>query len=144
MTTGGNASVEPTLDVDDNVLARIAAFEAAQTPGVARLHPYVVQAARNVVNSAAKRAAAKLTSSEPEGHTTPATDAADPAAVDVDVEDDSGALTLTIRIVASTQPPILTVIRELQQRINSRITEITGTVPVVIINVLDVDPPDFV
>lgn len=67
MTTGRDASVDPILDVDDQVFAKIAALEAAQTPGVARLHPYAIQAARNAVNSAAKRAAAKLTSSEPQG-----------------------------------------------------------------------------
>jgi len=108
---------------------------------VARLHPYAAQAARNAVTSAAKRAAAKLTSSEPAGRTTTATDAADPAGIDVDHAPDTGALTLTIRIVASTQPPILTAIRDLQQRISARTMELTGTVPVVIINVLDVDPP---
>ncbi len=129
----------PDLHIDDTVLARIAAFEAAQTPGVARLHPYVLQAARNAVSTAAKRATAKLTGDDGVLDPPHAAENADPAAVDVEHDEETGALTLTVRIVASTRPPILDVVRELQQRVNSRITGMTGVIPVVVVNVLDID-----
>ena len=132
-------AAQPDLHVDDTVLAKIAAFEAAQTPGVARLHPYAMQAARQAVSSVARRATARLVGDDAAGPAPAGAGVADPAGVDVERDEPTGALTLTIRIVASTRPPILGVVKEVQQRVNLRIAELAGIVPVVVVNVLDVD-----
>ncbi|MDQ2847961.1 MAG: hypothetical protein M3Y77_16780 [Actinomycetota bacterium] len=88
----------PQLDVSDTALAKMVAQATADTPGVARLAPNLASR----IKDAAVRAVRQVTA--------PAIESArhaDPAAVDIEEPSDTTPLTVTIRIIATGDPPVI-------------------------------------
>lgn len=108
----------PVLHVSDRAVAAIAAHLAATTPGVARLHPALVRALTRTATDVLPQHV-RPTSTE---HST-----ADPGAVVIDVPAEAdGPRVVTVRIIASGQPPVLATATHLQRRIRDELQRITG------------------
>ena len=116
--------------VVDGVLAKIAAFAASDTPGVARLQPHlsqtVTRAAAGVARRATRRGAPRMESR------------ADPAAVAIE-RVATGELGLVVRVVATGNPPVITTATELHRRITEDLRRLAGIRADVCVQVLDVE-----
>lgn len=109
---------EPILHVSDRAIASIAAHLAATTPGVARLHPALVRALKRTATDALRQHI-RPTSTE--------RSTADPGAVIVDAPADAdGPRVVTVRIIATGEPPVLATATHLQRRIRDELQRITG------------------
>lgn len=109
---------EPVLRVSDRTIATIAAHLAAATPGVARLHPAPLRALASAATAALRR---QLRPTNTERST------ADPGAVIVEAPADTdGRRVVTVRIIATGQPPVLATATHLQLRIHDELQRITG------------------
>lgn len=109
---------EPVLHVSDRAIASIAAHLAAATPGVARLHPALVRALTRAATDALRQHV-RPTSTE--------RSTADPSAVIVEAPADvEGPRVVTVRIIATGQPPVLATATHLQRRIRDELQRITG------------------
>ncbi len=123
---------EPVLQVSDRAVASIAAHLAATTPGVARLHPALVRAL-TLTATDALRQHVRPTSTE--------RSTADPAAVVVDAPADAaGPRVVTVRIIATGQPPVLATATHLQRHIRDELQRITGQHAQIRVFVAALDP----
>jgi len=122
----------PVLHVSDRAVAAIAAHLAGTTPGVARLHPALVRALTRAATEALRQHV-RPTSTE--------RGTADPGAVLVDAPADAdGPRVVTVRIIATGQPPVLATATHLQHHIRDELQRITGQDTDVRILVAALDP----
>jgi uncharacterized alkaline shock family protein YloU len=116
----------PALQVSDNAIARIAAYAALTTPGVAWLHP----AATRVLT----RAAAGFV------RTRPPRTPADLAAVTVEQAASPGPVRVTVRIVATGHPPVLATAAAVQQHVRDTLRQLADLDADVRVHVTAFDP----
>ncbi|MDQ2845438.1 MAG: hypothetical protein M3Y77_03605 [Actinomycetota bacterium] len=119
------------MTVGNVTLAKVAAQAAVDTPGVARLAPSLTR----VVKSAVSKTARKLrTVATPTANGRPEQDA-------VDIEQHNGGLTvITVRIIATGQPPVLDTVNAVQLGVRSAVLELTGTAVEISVVVIDTEP----
>jgi len=111
------------LNISDHALAKLAAHAASGTPGVARLHPHLI---RKLTHPATHRTSA-------------AAHRADPAAIDLRRDPHSDTVALTVRIVATTDPPVLSVVTSVQHRITTDLHRLAHLTAQVCVLVIDLD-----
>ncbi len=123
--------MSPHLSLSDTALAKIVAQAAVTTPGVTRLAPRL----GSRLKRAALRAARQITTQTPTADAA----AADPDAIDIDDPGDGAPLTITIRIIASADPPVRVAVEAVHQAVTDALATITQQT-VLTIRVIDVDP----
>lgn len=120
-----------TYTVGDDAIAKIVAHAAVSTPGVAKLAPSI----GGRIRGTAVRATKRVLQSAP----TDADPVADPDAVVVDeAADDGGLTTITVRIVASTEPPVLQTVDAIHRAVAQALAEVPYQAEIVV-QVIDVD-----
>ncbi len=118
------------LHVSDRALRVLAAHAAAATPGVARLHVPLTRMFRPHLS---------LRSRWDPDRARPAY-ADDPRAVDVDRPDGgNGTVTVTIRVIATGQPPVLDTVTAVQQRAAETLHRLANTDADVHVHVTAID-----
>lgn len=116
--------------VGADAVAKIVAHAAVNTPGVTRLAPSIGGRIKGTAVRAGKRVVqAAVTDADP---------AADPDAVAIDPADDGGITTVTVRIVAATEPPVLQTVAAVHRAVTQALDDLPYPAELVI-QVIDVD-----
>lgn len=121
----------PHLDVSDTALAKMIAQATADTPGVARLAPNLASR----IKGAAVRAARQLTAPSIESARQ-----ADPAAIDIEEPSDTNPLAVTIRIIATGDPPVIATLAAIHDTVTATLKAAGHPDSAVTVIVIDTDP----
>ena len=134
----------PHLVIDDHTIAKIAAYRAANTPGVARLQPHLgravaAAATRRVTSTAAQliRTARRDNAPVTTGHAATQDVATDTGAIDVDHNTATSTLRISVRIVASGHRSVYDTITALHEGLVADLRRLTDLSPEVRVYVLD-------
>lgn len=118
-----------SFTVATDAVAKIVAHAAATTPGVTRLAPSLA----GRIKGTAVRATKLLVQSAP----VDADPVADPDAIVIDSGDDGSVTTITVRIVASADPPVLQTVNAVHYAVSQALTEFEYEAEIVVL-VVDV------
>ncbi len=132
-----------SLTISDKAIATLVAHHAAHTDGVARLQPFAAQAAREALTTAARRATSRFTGQGSEAASAqpgePSPPPVDTSAVEVDRQDGTGKVRITVRLVATCDPPIIEMATALQETVTTALATQAGVTAAVVVEVVDVD-----
>lgn len=121
----------PHPDVSDTALAEMVAQATADTPGVARLAPNLASR----IKGAAARAVRQVTAPSIESARQPG-----PAAVDIEEPSDTTPLTVTIRIIATGDPPVIATLVAIHDTVTATLKAAGHPNSAVTVIVIDTEP----